>query len=186
MKKRCLFLLSTLTLASIAHADNRQGWYLGGGPGFVDTGVASGDGGTIGFSTLELYTGYKYSGLLGAELRLGTGISGDNGTVISDIDGESVSQDYEYDLTHSASFYYRAEAISPAAKIYALLGYSSVGLEGANDVVVLTNTSNGVSYGGGIGFFIEPKGNLNFEYRTLLSNENYKFEVLSISYDYRF
>lgn len=182
--KRAILAIAVLAAATSAQADNRRGWYIGGGPGYIDTGVNSGDGGSIGFSAIELYGGYKLNPFVGGELRLGTGLAGDNATVINLSDNSMVNVDYS--ITHAISGYYRVESANQVAKIYGLVGFSSIGLDAEATGVDASDTPLGFSYGAGIGFVVGPKGNLNFEYRALLRTDDYEFDILSINYDFRF
>ena len=172
--KRSLLALAVVAMATSAHADNRRGWYIGGGPGFIDTGVASGDGGSVGFSAIEFYGGYKLNPYVGGELRLGTGLGDDNDSF------------FQYEIPYTAAAYYRVESANQVAKLYGLLGAAVVSIEATSGNSVTSDTPVGLSYGAGIGFVIGPRGNLNFEIRQLLNNADYELEVVSASYDFRF
>ena len=188
MLKRSILAVSVLSVASGALADNRQGFYAGGGVGFIDSGVGTPDGGAVGFNALEFFGGYKLSPYVGGEVRLGFGLSDDKTTV--SINGVA-QQEEVYEIPYTASLYYRVESANQVAKLYGLLGFSIVGI----DATVTTITGDrfgqddnptGLSYGGGIGFVVNPRANINIEYRTLLSDENYNFEIVSLTYDFRF
>lgn len=182
MKRTILAIAVFSVTAATQAAESEQGWYVGGGPSYIDTGVQSGDGGSVGFSAIELYSGYQYSALVGGEVRLGTGLSRDNAAAT--INGERINVDYE--IAYTASAYYRVQAQNEVAKIYGLFGLSSVGLDAFTETGDVSDTPTSYSYGVGIGFVLGERGSWNIEYRALLHNNDYEFDITALSYSYRF
>lgn len=215
--KRTLLALAVLATATAAHADNRRGFYIGGGANYIDLKVSSavntGDigpdlqldsPGSIGVAGLELYGGYKFNSYIGGELRVGTGLAESSETTnnytIVQIAGAGTpetsddvfetqlasSSTRDFSVSHFVSTYYRVESANQVAKLYGLLGFSSVTLSADNGASSDSETYNGLSYGAGLGFVLSPRGNLNFEYKRLVDDGDFGFDVLSVNYDFRF
>jgi len=173
MKKTALALALVL-LSTTAMADNRRGFYVGGGATRLDTGVQTGSGGTLDFSTLELIGGYHYNWWAGGEVRVGTGLTKDqytNGTTT-----------WDYSVSNHASIYYRPEISNQVAKLYGLLGWGNVKLK----TDTASGSDSGMSYGAGVGFITSERTNLNFEYRVMLDTSDRKYEAFGINLDFRF
>lgn len=187
--KRTLLALAVLAAAASAQADNRRGFYTGASVSRVDTNISSTGGGWVGVNAIELVGGYKYNWYLGGEMRLGTGLSSDDGNGITSVE-------VEHSVTHMASLYYRVESSNQTAKLYGLFGFSSVGMDfealEADDGLGISvgdtdsKTYSGLSYGAGIGFVINRRTNLNFELRQLLDSDDVSFEAATIGFDFRF
>ena len=176
--KRTLLALSLLVVAVSSQADNRRGFYAGAGVSYIDSGLNATDGGSVGFTTIELLGGYKLNPYVGAELRVGTGINGDENTI-----DETV---IEYDVAHYESLYYRVESANQIAKFYGLLGYSNMEVDASTDTASENSSDSGFSWGAGIGFVTSPRGNLNFEYREILNSGDNQFYGWTMNYDFRF
>lgn len=146
-------------------------YYVGGGLSIIDTNLTAPNGNDLNYSSVEVLGGYKHSGFLGAELRIGSGLT-----------KETAGVDQEASISHYISAYWRTETANEVAKIYGLLGYTSLGM----DVGEESETQSGLSYGGGIGFVFERDWNLNFEYKWLLDTDDREFTALSANVDYRF
>lgn len=201
MKKLPVFLL--LSLASVgAVADNTRGFYAGLGYNAAafrdgtsfDKAESDFDGN---FGGLELIGGYKYNSALGAELRIGMGLSdkGLNAEAIEDgADPVTHTLDTELALDRYEALYYRPELVNEEAKLYALLGYArlkrSATTTNAGDSTFgegeTSVTESGFSYGVGIGFVVNQDLNLNFEYRRMNEGKVGDTEIAGINLDYRF
>ena len=91
------------------------------------------------------------------------------------------------------SLYYRAELVNEEARLYALLGYSSVDAsrqsvnlaEGVEDTQKLDFSEDGFSYGIGIGWFVDINVTMNVEYRILIDTDEQDFDVVTFGFDYR-
>ncbi len=176
--KRSILACALLAACGFAQADNRQGWYAGAGGTFINSGVSSGDGGSISFTAAEILGGYKYNPYVGGELRIGLGFSGDDRS----IDGET----YEFGINHYESLYYRIETANQTAKLYGLLGFSNISIEADDGMNSSSASDSGLSWGAGVGFALDPRSNLNFEYRNIISNDDNDFYAFGINYDFRF
>ncbi|WP_096086660.1 porin family protein [Agaribacterium haliotis] len=193
MKKSLLSLalVAVATSATLVQADNRKGFYAGGGISVMDTGIKSDRVPWAGnpevqyptpnltLTQIDVLGGYKYSPWLGAEARLGTGIKDNQNT------------NYEYALKYYASLYWRPEVTNQHAKLYGLLGYSSVGVDvtaRADDTVISSDSYSGLSIGWGAGFTLSHKSNFNIEFKRLVesSDDALKMSGISLIYDYRF
>lgn len=197
--KTLLAGLCAALIASSSWADYQRGFY-----GSVGLAKVSGDDRT-GFedaelSMVELIGGYKYNAALGLELRAGYGSNEDkdnSSTYFADIaaadDTDTVTA-IERELSNYAAIYYRPELISDEARLYGLLGYARLDTEVTllGDVATdqrlasQSESHSGLSYGMGIGFFIQKRFGINFEYRRLLSKDDYRFKTAGINFDYRF
>ena len=173
---RFILALCACTFSTVALADRDQGWYLGLGGKYIDSGVLSDSGSSIGFSSVDIYTGYKHSRILGAELRGGASVN----------DAESFGTEFSIPMFYS--LYYRAEISNDVAKSFVLLGYTDIEVEAALSGSAETVTANdsGLSWGAGIGFVVNERVNLNFEYINLISNDDNEFESVGVSLDFRF
>jgi hypothetical protein len=167
----CLFSLPTF-------ADNLKGYYAGAAFDFIDGNATDASNNNVDFRGIEFHGGYKYNSWLGAEARVGFGMSGET---FSMQDGNTLV-DVDVDIDHFESIYYRAEAANTTAKLYGLLGYSNVQTTSGDE----STSASGPSYGFGVGFVIHESANLNFEYRQLLNSSDNEFTSLSIGFDYRF
>jgi len=173
-----------LTLAALALAanaanaesmfENLDKFYVGGGVNFVDANTSDSAGNDIGFTTIEAVGGYKHNAYLGAELRLGVGTTDE--TITSGTSTVDTSIDYY------ASAYWRPESANEVAKLYGLLGFSTISISNGSD----SDSESGFSYGAGVGFLLDENWNLNFEYRFLLDDKSNEFSALSANLDYRF
>ncbi len=174
MKLICILALCFFSIVSVA--DDQEGFYLGLGGRYIDTGVLSDTGGGIGFSAAEMFTGYKKSKLIGGELRAGVGLN------------ESISFNTEFSVSKFYSLYYRVELANDVAKSFLLLGYTDIEVEATDLETDLTQTAedSGLSYGAGIGFVVNERVNLNFEYVKLISNDENEFDSAGVNLDFRF
>lgn len=167
-----LFFANASSAQSIFEKLNKA--YVGGGFARVDsnfTEFSPGEKNNLVFNSLELLGGYKYSGYLSGELRAGFGLS--DATLAGDMVAE---------LDNYFSLYWRPETANEVAKLYGLLGYSSV----STTVGSSSSSDSGLSYGAGVGFVMFTDWNLNFEYRNLIDNDNDNFTALGVNIDYRF
>jgi len=176
-------LLTTALLAGLsltAHADNLEGFYVGGGATRVETNFSTPTGGSTSVNAVEFLGGYKYSPYIGGEVRVGTGVSES-----STVSGTGVP--IELSLSHFESVYYRMESANQTAKSYILLGFANVEIEGEDGAGNSESLSeSGLSYGAGIGFVLNEFSNLNFEYRVLVDTDDLEFTSMSVNYDFRF
>jgi len=160
----------------LALSDAQEGFYLGLAGRYIDSGVLSDKGGTVGFSGAEVSFGYKDSDWLGLEVRAGK----------STRDEVSFESDFRIPFYYSA--YYRAELASKVAKAFVLVGYTDLEVEAQSLLTGITSTSadSGFSWGAGLGFAIKPNVNMNFEYLKLLTNDDNDFDIGGMSLDFRF
>jgi hypothetical protein len=182
MNKSLISIALLSALATSAYADNRSGFYAGLGGLRVETDLRSVGGGSSAVNAAELFGGYKHNAYIGGELRVGVGVSESN--FLATVGTETAS--VELTIPTYQSIYYRVESANQTAKSYLLLGYSSVELESEFQSRTGSDTEGGLSYGGGIGFVINERGNLNFEYRVLVDTSSRELTTLGVNYDFRF
>ncbi|WP_339900338.1 porin family protein [uncultured Gilvimarinus sp.] len=171
-----LALPATVLASNACLADNERGFFAGAGVSAVNADdERSYDGADLWVA--ELFAGYKYNSLLGAEVRYGTGLGAD--TVY--LDGDDTIE-ADMDIDNYQAIYYRAEATNQHGRFYALLGYSSLdySIESSN------LSTDGFSWGLGFGWYIAPQWNLNFEYKNLADVDSQEFTAISANLDYRF
>ncbi len=175
MKNWLFALLIGVPAVAVAGDNMTGGFYLGGGA--ADLKMRFDEGGSLDWTTGEIYGGYKHNAFVGGEARLGFGSE----------DG--------MDMVYS-SIYYRTESSNDTAKTYLLFGYTfgQIMLDdtesGEDDSVGL----NGFSYGAGVGFPVTPSLNFNLEYRMVLDgdakydgdSERIEMSGVSVNVDYRF
>jgi len=185
-------------IETTAWANNQRGFYAG--IGYV---VVTGDSGTVYESAdmpvLEVTAGYKYNAALGLEARYGVGVGDDRDRDSSYFawaqeENEDLMQ-IEREVDSYSAIYYRPELTNNHARLYGLIGYASVDLsaewtETDSDDVTSSSTTetslSGMSYGLGVGWYIDRRWNFNLEYRRLVHTDNYKPEAFSAQLDFRF
>lgn len=172
----------------------------------------SNTGGSLDITTMELTGGFKHRWYLGGEFRVGFGLTSESRefegaaitenvplldpdteepildadgnneqiTVSTGVNEESLFE--EININHYESIYYRAESANEIAKLYGLLGFTSL----STDIEGGTDSNSGFSYGYGISFITGKHMNLNIEYRSLINNDDLDIETYSLGLDYRF
>ncbi|RYZ93730.1 MAG: hypothetical protein EOO68_21585 [Moraxellaceae bacterium] len=200
LKKVSVLAFGFIALPTLANND--KGFYLGLGAAVVDDRQ---DFITIGTTQYNVNTkkprvgeiigGYKYNNVLGGEIRIGSGFVGGKGTpfAFNTAGTDTVpTGKIEREIGDYQSIYYKAELVNDEAKLYALLGYSqlstSVSSEdlNGNKLGSSSESYSGVSYGVGIGFIVNERFNVNFEYRNICEELYDKPNTAGINIDYRF
>lgn len=177
-----LISLGLCTLSTFCIADNTRGFYAGAGLAAVNTDEHSSFG-SRDLWAAEIIGGYKYNSFLGLELRYGVGVSAQSESIITTINNEDVIAEYDVLKVGGVStLYYRLESINETGRFYGLLGYSNLDLELAG----VNHSKSDLSWGVGLGFFMTPKWNLNFEYRHIADIQKNKITAITASIDYRF
>ena len=173
-----LATVGLLAFSSASFADNRQGFYVGGNWSFIDSNSVDAADNDVDFRSLEVVGGYKYRSWAGVEARFGTSLKDE--AFATDLAGGEV----DIGIDHYESLYYRLESANQVAKFYVLLGFSNIQTSsgGSDD----SASESGVSYGAGIGFVMNEKANLNFEYREIIDEDTAAFTAISVGFDYRF
>jgi len=171
-----LALPATLLASNATLADNERGFFAGVGASAIDADDKNSFGGAD-LWIAELSAGYKYNSLLGAEVRYGTSLGGDEVF----LDGDDTIE-VDMDINHYQAVYYRAEATNQHGRFYALLGYADLDYR-LEDTDLSTD---GFSWGLGFGWYIAPQWNLNFEYKNLADADTQNFTAISAALDYRF
>lgn len=184
-------LLALILCGNIAFADQNNGFFVGGNAAYIssDTFVNTGTEAEkfdITLSAIELVAGYKYNPWLGIDLRYGSSLSDHEDS----INGAAPIQGFEYSINSYQSIYYRPEITNREAKLYFLLGYTTLDattetLSSDGDFSVEYSES-GTSYGMGAGWFIGDDLVINVEYRQLLDKEEEEFSIITLGADYRF
>ncbi len=188
---RLLPLFAAL-LCSIAFADHARGPYVGGNAAYTSTKSivpANANENKIKLPALELVAGYKYNGWLGVDVRYGLGMASRDQAFTGN------TGHVEYKLDSYQSFYYRPEIVNSEAKLYFLLGYTTIdatteSFTGTGDAATsdgeISYSESGTSYGMGVGWFIGREMVINVEYRQLLDQDAEEFSVVTFGADYRF
>ena len=182
---KLLISLPLLAYAALVQADNRQGFYLGAGISRLETNYTTVTGSTTAVNTAEFQVGYKLNPYVGGELRVGTGISDSDGS--GDVAGNT--ENFDLTIPRYESLYYRFESTNQVAKSYLLIGASNVSMDFDYESALIGSGSTseaGLSYGVGVGFVVGERGNINFEYRSLLNTDEFEINAYSITYDFRF
>ena len=179
-------------LASGVYADHARGFYAGGIGSFIncDTLVnleANRD--AIDLPAVEINVGYKYNNWLGVELRYGLGL--DERELYVAASGSDPAGTGQYNLDSFHSVYLRSEITNNEAKLYFLLGNTSI--DATEELVVdgvpqgaVKSSASGLSYGIGAGWFVDDHLNVNLEYRSLIDKADTTYSAASLSVDYRF
>ena len=181
MRIAILVLLSVMALH--AKADHERGFFVGGSAVYIrgeELPDPAGSNDSIDVPGLEIVAGYKYNGLLSADVRYGGGLGDDA------LDAATPENQVEYNIDSYYAVYYRPELTNPEAKLYGLLGYASI--DGTREV---TNTEtdfsdSGISVGLGAGWFIDDTLTFNVELRRLIDEDSGTFDIGTMGLDYRF
>ena len=200
LKKASLVILGLAALP--AFANNDKGFYVGLGVSGVDDRQDSVTIDNIEYNVDtkklrvgEVIGGYKYNAALGGEIRLGSGFGTSEGipfTFNADHSDIVATGKLERKLGTYESIYYKPELVNDDAKLYALLGYTHLSSSvknkdlSGNEISSESKSYSGFSYGLGIGFVINERFNVNFEYKNLCEELYDKPNAASINIDYRF
>lgn len=181
--KKLLVLFSLSCFAStFCLADNIHGFYAGAGLSAINNDEHSS------FSSQDLWVGeiiggYKYNDSLGLELRYGSGITVHSEKTYTFVNNEDIVTENDLlKIDRYAAIYYRIESINETGRLYGLLGYTDINLETEG----ISQSVSDFSWGLGLGFFMTPQWNLNFEYRHLADINKVKLTTITASIDYRF
>lgn len=184
-------LLALILCGNIAFADQNNGFFVGGNAAYIssDTFVeinSEEEKIDVTLSAIELVAGYKYNSWLGIDLRYGSSLSDHDESISAD----TLISGFEYSIDSYQSIYYRPEITNKEAKLYFLLGYTTLDattetLRSDGDITVEYSES-GTSYGMGAGWFVGDDLVINVEYRQLLDKEEDEFSIITLGADYRF
>ena len=212
--KRIIIL--TACLASLpAWADNNRGFFAGAGMTYSEAFEYPGVDDPVKVKSVEVLAGYKYNNLLGIEARYGSGYEArgfDTAIPPADEEDEAEIADTEYEIDDYYSIYYKPELINDEARLYGLIGYTSMDRSvrfnsGAENTALvasyiansptfdtedeideegsISTSTSGFSYGIGAGWFVNKHFNINVEYRILLSKSDERISTAGIYFDYR-
>ncbi len=184
---RVLVFMLFSFMALCVHASKDKGVYVGGGVALVNVGVVDPFSNEVTFKTGEVLIGYKHNPYLGIELRYG--VSAQEESIAVDDPDTGLEESVSASIESFTSVYYRAELANEIAKIYFLLGQSSVSTElefDEGDRAIITTSDSGLSYGIGFGMWLDERMNLNFEIKNLVDTDVDSFVSASLSADYRF
>ncbi|MFL0809506.1 MAG: porin family protein [Agarilytica sp.] len=183
--KASILLLASLFFVNTSWADKDKGVYVGAGINFVNVGVLDPFANEVNFKTGDLFVGYKYNPYLGVELRYGASLQDET---ISVEDENGFDSSVTATISEYTSVYYRPELSNEIAKLYLLLGQTSLktSLEIDSDVSTIETAESGLSYGFGFGLWLDEKMNLNFEYKVLVTTSADSFTGTTLNADYRF
>ncbi|PCK10076.1 MAG: hypothetical protein COA42_00320 [Alteromonadaceae bacterium] len=184
LKISTLVALSFLTFSALATED--KGFYFGAGLEIVNVGAEDFFSNDVNFPVGQISVGYKHHSFLGLELRAGGGLSEEVVAFDQNTDsGRPVSADAS--ITSFYSIYYRAELANEIAKLYLLVGQTSVETETNFDGdLIFSRSESGLSYGLGFGLWINEDVNLNFEYKVFVDYGDGVFNSVGLNADYRF
>ncbi len=189
---RLTFILLALLWSSFSFCDHERGFFAGGNAAYISTESLTGgdEESDVDMTAFEVVAGYKYNSWLGIDVRYGTGVT-DRETSVS-VSGNANITGAEFGVDGYQSVYYRPEITNNEAKLYFLLGYTtldaSVELLDANDDAVSESdfSESGTSYGLGAGWFVGDELVINVEYRQLLDKDEEEFSIITFGADYRF
>lgn len=190
MKKYLFVLLGFCSLQVMA--DNQRGFYVGAGMTLIKDKEGSATK-TDEARSGEIFAGYKYNGLLAAELRVGSGAS--TGDYKSYEDGMVTGTKIERDVGDYVSIYYRPEVVNKEARLYGLLGYTAMDItfdefliDGNGTTLVGSREveASGLSYGVGIGYMMGANITANLEWKNISDEIDSSINATSITLDYRF
>ena len=181
-----LLVISLLLVSINVHASRARGFFVGTGFSLVDVGVDDFFENRVNFKGAEIIAGYKYNNYLGLDLRYG--LSPAKESFFAGEDPET-GRDLvnEAELERFISYYFRPEIANDIAKLYLLLGQTSVTIttEDENGVKT-TSDESGSSWGVGFGLWVNRKFDVTFEYRQLLTTELESFTTNAVNIEYRF
>ncbi len=182
---RTLIFTVVMLMAISVQASKDKGMYIGGSFALIDVGAKGLFENDVTFKAGEILIGYKHNQYLGMEIRGGRSLQGE---VIS-IEDSGQELSVEASIDRYISYYYRAELANDIAKVYLLLGQSTIqtSLDFEDDLRADNESSeSGMSYGIGFGLWLDERMNLNFEFKTLLDTDSDAFTSGTVSADFRF
>ena len=184
--KRLIFL--ALLFSSVgSHASRDRGFFLGGGFSLVDVGVVDFYDNSVEFKSGELVGGYKYNAYLGFDVRYGLSMTDEIVSIGTDPNtGREVGVDASLDSF--ISYYYRPEIANDIARLYLLIGQSSVTVSRENQELGISGeaSESGFSYGVGFSLWLNKRFDVTLEYRQLLKTEFDSFASSGVGLLYRF
>jgi len=193
--KRLPAALTVLISCSPVLADHNRGFFLGGNASYISNEILVTDRvdeDEVKHPGIELVAGYKFNTWLGVDIRYGDASADRNFSTIQDTTTPNPGN-IEYSLDAFQSFYYRPEFTNTEAKLYFLLGYTQIdarveesALGNDTPVSVTDYSESGLSYGLGVGWFVDTHWNINIEYRMLLDEDENEFSIVTLGADYRF
>lgn len=203
MKHFPLALIFIVLGANISYADHKRGLFAGVAGSYIsnDTLIAeNAHRKDVDIPALEINLGYKYNSLLSMDVRSGKGLH--TRSIPTSLEASATGFN-EYSIDSYRSYYWRPELINSEAKIYLLLGYTTLDFsidefqnieDGDPSRLPGSKLSEkGKSYGLGVGWFINDKLTFNVEYRVLIEkddvgsqNQELEFTTFTAGFDYRF
>ncbi|WP_086931390.1 porin family protein [Agarilytica rhodophyticola] len=184
--KRFLIAILSIFVVTNVYASKDKGVYVGGGITIINVGIQDPFSKDVNFKAGEIILGYKYNSYLGIEVRGGGSLSDERIALTNTTRSRDSA---ESDIENYASVYYRAELSNEIAKLYLLLGQSTISTRVRFEdgtTPAFEASESGWSYGAGFGLWLDERMNLNFEVKTLVDTENDSFTSVGINADYRF
>lgn len=176
---RYITILLLLAISHFASAQSRfeklEEYFVGLGAGRLNTNLEDYGNNDLIFTSAELIGGYKKNSYVSFDIRIGAGTTSEE--FVNETSGVE-----EVKISNYYSLYWRPESANEDAKLYALIGYSTVNTKIEDD----SGSESGLSYGAGVGFRLNDDMNINFEWRWLLNTDIAEFSLLTASVDYRF
>lgn len=190
MKKQ--WLLGVAFLAAGAQAEQFD-YYAGAGLGIWNFTEKSHNK-VFNVSSLEVQGGLTFWNWLSLEGRLGAGVEGSTELTGYKENGNTLPQNTELTLDNYASLYVKPELRNDIAKLYALLGFSSVSSSTESTKLDSASTKNGsnsntisgLSFGVGMGFQMSEAAVINLEYVRLVQDSGFRYNGYNVGFNYRF
>ena len=189
MKNLCktiISLLFILAYSADAQFDRKQGFFWGVGFGLFDTGIADNFDQSVQFKAVDLHLGYQAYSFLGVDIRYG--LAPEAETFGGPIDPETgLETTIESTLDDYTSIFYRAELRNDIAKIYLLLGQTTINV--TNDFANGTSTTgdvSGTSWGIGGAIWLNKRWDFTLEFKQLIDDGVDEFTLTSGNLEYRF
>ncbi len=134
---------------------------------------------------LEATAGLNLIEYLGIEARIGAGLNTSTDT-LRDADGVAISTG-EAEVNFSGSLYLKPQLTNERARLYGLLGYTTVDVTHTqNGVTVLDDSEGGLAYGIGASWMLWPKAELTAEWKKLVNSDDFDVRGGSVGFIYKF
>lgn len=186
MKKLLFVALSAFALG--AQAEDMH-IYAGGGIGFWNV-EQNGHDNTFNVGTVEGVIGLNVWKMINVEARAGLGFDSSTERTSEKYYENNVEKgrpaDTQVKLDNFVSIYLRPEIKNDVAKLYGLVGYTSIEAESSNQYADRTLSLSGLSYGVGMGFQVNDATAVNIEYRKLAQQDDFTFSGFNIGFDIAF
>lgn len=177
-------LATTGAFAAEKESRRDYGLYVGTGIGFINTNAEDAFEQDVSFKVGEAFAGV-YWRWIGLETRTGLSLEDEIIDIGEDPDtGEFITAKTQ--LTDFNTHFLRLQLQNEVARIYALIGHSTVSTTSTFSTGEVTQvTDSGSAYGVGLGMYVNERLFFNIEYKSLFESETLSLPMVGATVDFR-